>query len=57
MPYSHLWNLITMWSLHKGGLFTEVVSLLSHLSSLRHNYYVVFVQRWSLEVVINQRFI
>ena len=44
-----------MKSLLKVGLFTEVVSVLSHLSSLGHNY-VIFVQRWSLEVVINQRF-
>jgi len=38
-----------MKSLLKGGLCTEVVSVLSHLLSLGNNYYVVFVQRWSLE--------
>jgi len=50
---SHLWNLIAMWSLYRGSLCTEVVSVLNHLSSLGHNYYVVFVQGglctgWSL---------
>jgi len=37
-----------MKSLLKGGLCTEVAYALNHLSSLGHNYYVVFVQRWSL---------
>jgi len=36
-----------MKSLLKGGLYTEVVSALSHLISLGHNYYVVF-RRWPL---------